>query len=153
MSQAFFIQHLSICNMKLTLASGLTIKKSTIDGKGCFATAHFPKGHKVAEYTGERISHREGQRRLKTRRKHRICELDYGWSIDGSYGGNGTHYINHSCAPNTYMRTTHGHLLFMALRDIRPGEEITCDYISTHHPDTYRCRCKSPECRGTINRK
>ena len=41
------------------------------------------------------------------------------------------------------MRFTRGHLLFMALRDIGPGEEITCDYISTHHPDDYRCRCKA----------
>ena len=50
------------------------------------------------------------------------------------------------------MRLTRGHILFMALRDIRPGEEITCDYISTHHPDDYRCRCKAEGCRGTINR-
>jgi SET domain-containing protein len=148
--------HLSfpfVHHMKLKLASGLAIKKSTIDGKGCFATTHFPKGRKVAEYAGERITRSEGKRRLKTCRKHRICELDYGWSIDGSRGGNGTQYINHSCEPNTYMRVTRGHFLFMALRDIHPGEEITCDYISTYHPDKYPCRCNSTKCRGTINRK
>jgi SET domain-containing protein len=50
------------------------------------------------------------------------------------------------------MRVTRGHLIFMALRDINPGEEITCDYVSTHHPDTYRCHCKAEGCRGTINR-
>jgi uncharacterized protein len=135
------------------LAPGLAIQKSPIDGKGCFATRLFPKGRKIAEYAGEVITRREVARRVKTRRKHRICAVSYNRHLDGARGGNGTHYINHSCRPNCYMRTTYGHLLFIALRDIRPGEEITCDYISTHHPDDYRCRCKSPDCRGTINRK
>ena len=139
--------------MPLKLADGLALAKSPIDGKGCFATRFFPKGRKIAEYAGELISRREVARRVRTRRKHRICAINYYWSIDGSRGGNGTQYINHSCQPNSYMRVTRGHLLFMALRDIRPGEEITCDYVSTHHPDDYRCRCKSPKCRGTINKK
>ena len=136
----------------MKLADGLAIKKSPINGKGCFAAAFFPKGRKIAEYAGELISRREVARRVRTSRKHRVCAVNNYWSIDGSRGGNGTHYINHSCDPNSYMRVTRGHLLFMALRDIRPGEEITCDYISTHHPDTYRCRCKSSDCRGTINK-
>ena len=138
--------------MSLKLAPGLTVGKSSIDGKGCFATQFFPKGRKIAEYAGELISRREVARRVRTRRKHRICALDSYWSLDGARGGNGTHYINHSCTPNCYMRTSGRRLLFMALRDIRPGEEITCDYIATHHPDDYRCRCKSAKCRGTINR-
>jgi SET domain-containing protein len=137
----------------MKLAPGLAIQKSPIDGRGCFATQFFPKGKKVAEYAGEMISEREVERRVRARRKHRICAIDEDHHLDGARGGNGTHYINHSCQPNCYMRITHGHLLFMALRDIRPGEEITCDYISTHHPDTYRCRCKAEGCRGTINKK
>ena len=139
--------------MTLKLAPGLAIQKSPIDGKGCFATRLFPRGRKIAEYAGELITAREAERRAKTRLKHRICAIDYDYSLDGSHGGNGTHYINHSCRPNCYMRVTSGHILFMALRDINPGEEITCDYVSTHHPDTYRCRCKAEGCRGTINKK
>ena len=138
--------------MTRKLAPGLAIRKSSIDGKGCFATQLFPRGRKIAEYTGELISEREVERRVRTRRKQRICAIEHDRHLDGSRGGNGTHYINHSCRPNSYMRVTRGHLLFMALRDILPGEEITCDYISTHHPDTYRCRCKVDGCRGTINK-
>ena len=111
--------------MPLKLAPGLAIQKSPIDGKGCFATQFFPKGRKIAEYTGELISEREVLRRVRGRRKHRICALDGGRHLDGARGGNGTHYMNHSCRPNCYMRVTRGHLLFMALRDIHPGEEIT----------------------------
>ncbi len=135
-----------------TLADGLTVAESPINGRGCFATAFFPKGRKIAEYAGERIARREVARRTRRRRKLRICGIDSYWSIDGSVGGNGTHYINHSCEPNSYLKTLYGHLLFIALRDIRPGEEITVDYILTHHSDRKKCRCQSPSCRGTINR-
>jgi len=136
----------------MILAPGLDVRKSPIDGKGCFATRFFPKGKKIAEYTGELIGEREVARRVRTRRKHRICALDEDRHLDGARGGNGTHYINHSCRPNSYMRITRGHILFMALRDIRPGEEITIDYETTLHSDKKKCRCHAPGCRGTINK-
>ncbi len=139
--------------MKLKLAPGLTIGESKIHGRGCFAASFFPKGRKIAEYAGEAISGREARRRLKRRRVHRACGVDEDHYLDGARGGNGTHYINHSCAPNSYMKIVHGHILFMALRDIHPGEEITLDYQDTYHPDSKRCRCKAPTCRGTINKK
>jgi SET domain-containing protein len=133
------------------LAPGLAVKDSPINGKGCFATAHFAKGRKIAEYAGERISTREAARRAHRRRILRICAINRRWSLDGARGGNGTHYINHSCEPNCYMRITRGHILFMALKDISPGEEITLDYESTLHSDEKKCRCKAATCRGTIN--
>ena len=138
--------------MRLKLADGLTIKKSPINGKGCFATARFPRGRKIAEYAGERITDAEATRRAEGRRILRICAVDEEWSVDGSRGGNGTHYINHSCAPNSYVKILRGHILFFALRDIRPGDEITVDYLLTLHPDTKRCHCKAANCRGTINK-
>ena len=138
--------------MTLKLAPGLSIKKSPITGKGCFATVHFRRGKKIAEYTGERIPDIEARRRSRNRRILRICDIDGRWSLDGSRGGNGTHYINHSCEPNVYLKTIHGHLLFFALRDIRPGEEITIDYENTLHPDSKRCSCGALSCRRTINK-
>jgi len=138
--------------VKLKLAPGLTIGKSTINGKGCFATVSFRRGKKIAEYMGERISDLEAQKRARNRRVLRICDIDGRWSLDGARGGNGTHYINHSCQPNAYMRTLYGHVLFFALRDIKPGEEITIDYEQTLHPDSKRCACGAKTCRGTINK-
>ena len=137
--------------VKLKLAPGLSISRSPINGKGCFATQVFKRRRKIAEYTGEIIPDREAQRRAH-RAKLRICDIDGRFSIDGSRGGNGTHYINHSCTPNAYMRTLHDHVLFFALRDIAPGEEITIDYEETLHSDRKRCRCGAVNCRGTINR-
>jgi SET domain-containing protein len=137
--------------MKLKLAPGLAIQNSPINGKGCFATHHFKKWHKIANYEGEWISNKEAKRR-SGRRILRICGIDRRWSIDGSRGGNGTHYVNHSCTPNSFTRTMHGQLIFFALRDIEPGEEITIDYLATLHPDTKRCTCGAPTCRKTINK-
>jgi len=138
--------------MTLKLANGLSIRKSSINGKGCFATIYFPRGRKIAEYTGERIPDLEATRRARNRRVLRICDVDGRWSIDGSRGGNGTHYINHSCGPNTYVRTIYGHVIFFALCDILPGEEITIDYEHTLHPNSKRCSCRAHSCRGTINK-
>ena len=139
--------------MRLKLAPGLTVKKSRINGKGCFATLHFPRGRKIAEYAGERISDAEANRRAAGRRILRICAIDSRWSLDGSRGGNGTHYINHSCEPNSFMKILYGHIQFYALRDIRPGEEITVDYESTLHSDRKRCFCGAKTCRGRINKQ
>jgi SET domain-containing protein len=137
----------------MKLARGLAIRKSKINGKGCFATIPFKHRRKIAEYTGERISDLEAQRRARGRRILRICDIDGRWSLDGARGGNGTHYINHSCGPNAFMRTISGHVLFFALRDIHTGEEITIDYGQTLHPDSKRCFCGAKHCRGTINKR
>ena len=137
----------------MKLAHGLAIRKSAINGKGCFATIPFKRRRKIAEYTGERISDLEARRRARNRQVLRICDIDGRFSLDGARGGNGTHYINHSCQPNAFMRTLYGHVLFFALRDIRPGEEITIDYEQTLHPDSKRCLCGAPSCRGKINKQ
>ena len=138
--------------MKLQLAPGLEIKESSINGKGCYATKAFSGSRKIAEYAGERISNAEANRRAD-RKTLRICAINNRWSLDGSRGGNGTHYINHSCVPNAFMQILYDHILFFALRDINPGEEITIDYESTLHSDDKRCICGAKGCRGTINRQ
>lgn len=138
--------------MSSALASGLKVARSAIHGRGCFATKRFARRKKIAEYTGERITNAEAERRGH-RRVLRISGLDNRWSIDGSRGGNGTHYINHSCRPNSYMQTIGRRLIVLALRDIRPGEEVTVDYVSSMHSDRKRCTCKAAGCRGTINKR
>ena len=56
--------------------------------------------------------------------------------------------INHSCDPNTYIRTIAGDRYVVALRPIRPGEEITYDYCVNGDGDTaWECSCGSPACR------
>jgi len=136
---------------KTRLAPGIEIRRSKIEGKGCFAAVAFKRGRKVAEYAGERISRHEVARRVKNKRRLYICGVDSYWAIDGSRGGNGTQFINHSCEPNCYSKVIHGHILFFALRDIEPGEEILLDYSESYHSNRKRCTYGAPSCRGRIN--
>ena len=120
-------------------------------GLGLFATKPIKRGAYIATYRGRRITSEEADRR-EARGARYMFELTKRWTIDGSPRWNVARYINHSCRPNAYMKTLYGHVLFFALRDIRRGEEITVDYEDTLHPDSKRCRCRVPGCRGTINR-
>jgi hypothetical protein len=61
-------------------------------------------------------------------------------------------HINHSCDPNSYVKTLHGRRFVIALRDIRPGEEITYDYCINGGGDTvWTCHCGAARCRHEIH--
>ena len=129
---------------------GLTVKKSSLHGLGCFATVHLPKGNRIAEYVGEKISRKEAMRRMKRPGGKRISELEADWYIDGSVEGNQTQYINHSCDPNADAFVIGGSLFIFALRKIVPGEEITVDYLNSFEQDQSVCQCRTASCRQRI---
>jgi hypothetical protein len=58
-------------------------------------------------------------------------------------------YVNHSCAPNAGLS---GQIGLIAMRDIRPGEEVTYDYaMSDGSPyDEFDCCCGAEQCRGRV---
>ena len=57
-------------------------------------------------------------------------------------------FTNHSCAPNIGVQ---GQIVFVAMRDIRAGEELTHDWATTDDDDyEIACNCGAPGCRGTI---
>jgi uncharacterized protein len=128
----------------------LVIKPSEIDGRGVFARRRITARRKIGELTGEFIGLREARRRAAARRRIAIVELPDGGAIDASVGGNEFRYINHSCMPNAYMRLIGRRVEFYSLRDIRPGEEITCDYGDTQHDGKLPCRCRRPGCRSFL---
>jgi len=135
----------------ISLAPGLNVKESGIEGFGCFAARDFGKGRTIAEYAGEKISRHEIGRRVHGKRRIYICGINTYWAIDGSRGGNGTQFINHSCTPNAFLRVLRNRIVFFARRDIKAGEEITLDYIDSYHSDRKACMCGTLKCRGTIN--
>jgi SET domain-containing protein len=60
-------------------------------------------------------------------------------------------YTNHSCDPNIALQ---GQIVFVAMRDIAAGEELTHDWATTDDDDdTMTCHCGSPRCRGTVSGK
>lgn len=138
--------------MTQTLAFGLAIGKSRIHGKGCFAAIPFHQNQRIAEYVGERISLAEAERRRRAIGEQCICDVDSDWAIDGSRGGNGTQYVNHSCQPNSYVIVSEKRIFIYALREIAPGEEITTDYLYELYSDQKTCRCRTATCYETKSR-
>jgi SET domain-containing protein len=130
----------------------MEIRESKIHRRGVYAGERIPKGRKVIEYTGERISRRETKKRGQGSITY-LFTLDGYWTIDGAVGGSGAEIINHSCEPNLYTRIVRGHILYVSKRAIRRGEELTVDYRFSDKLDAVTCRCGSRVCRGTINVK
>ncbi len=128
----------------------LRVGSSKIHRWGVYAAEDIPANRKVIEYTGEKIGPREVKQRAST---PYLFVLDDHWTIDGAAGGSGAQLINHSCAPNLVSRIMQGHVLYMSLRAIHKGEELTVDYNYDDTDDTMHCRCGKPKCRGTINQK
>jgi SET domain-containing protein len=136
------------------------VRGSRIHGRGMFAVQEIPKGTRIIEYTGERITKAEGWRR-ELRRQERAkrggdgCiytfELNTKVDIDGRVLWNTARYINHSCSPNCESQIVRGHVWIVAVRKIRPGEELTYDYYYDYdHYHEHPCRCGSDNCAGFI---
>ena len=122
-------------------------KKSKIDGTGAFAGETIPARKKMGELGGEIITQREGRKRAIAMSRVAMVEFGNGKSLDASIHPNALRYINHSCGPNAYMRVRYPRVEFYALREIKMGEEITCNYGLTHHDGKLPCRCGSPKCK------
>ena len=138
------------------------LRYSPIQGVGAFAIQDIPKGTRIIEYVGEKISNAECDRRYddeKMSRHHTfLFILNKKQVIDANYGGNESMYINHSCDPNCETFIPRGRIWIESMRDITAGEELTYDYMydmdrSYTDDDLFRlygCKCGSPKCRGTI---
>lgn len=129
----------------------LVLDRSPIHRWGVYAGEAIPARRKVIEYTGEMVSRREAKRRSDRRARVYLFRIDDYWCKDGAVGGSGAEYINHSCDPNLFFRVTYRHILYIAKRDIVPGEELTVDYQFAADAQKVRCVCGAPTCRGTIN--
>lgn len=129
----------------------IKLAKSKIHRWGLYAGEFIPARRKVIEYLGERISRRETKRRADSSEMIYLFTLDNYWCLDGSVGGSGAEYINHSCEPNLVTRIIRGHIIYLSARDIKPGEELTVDYRFDKKVERVECKCGTPKCRGTIN--
>lgn len=151
--------------MKLPMHSADTplfeLRSSPIQGTGAFATTTIPKGTRIIEYVGEKISNREADRRYddETMNRHHtfLFTLNDRYVVDAAVGGNESRFINHSCAPNCEAVIERGHIYIEALENIPPGTELAYDYAYERADDhtqddeaLYVCRCGAATCRGTI---
>jgi uncharacterized protein len=113
-------------------------------GLGLFAVKPIAAKAYIVTYRGKRIPTAEAHRREREGKAKYMFEIDRRWTIDGSSRRNLGRYINHACRPNCEAVLRQGRMIFVALRDIAPGEEITLDYGKDYFDlfiAPFGCRC------------
>lgn len=58
-------------------------------------------------------------------------------------------FCNHSCQPNSLLL---GPSMEICVREIKAGEELTCDYGCYNREQDLVCKCGRAQCRGIIKR-
>jgi SET domain-containing protein len=128
---------------------GLIIRSSSIHAAGCYTTAPIPKGVKVVEYTGPRLSKRQADKRYQDSRITYLFGVGDGTRVINGHGM--AMFINHSCDPNCETEELRGRIWIMSIRPIAAGEELTYDYnLYDGDEDEARCYCGAPTCRKTM---
>jgi SET domain-containing protein len=139
----------------------IEVRNSPVHGRGVFAVAHIPKGTRIVEYLGDRISHAAADARYEDHDESDnhtfLFIVDKHTVIDAGVGGNDARFINHQCAGNCESVIENRRVFIDAARDIAAGDELGYDYEIGREKDDppnvdeiYACRCGSPQCRGTM---
>jgi hypothetical protein len=126
----------------------LITRSSDIHAAGCFTLEDIPKGTVVLEYTGERISKEEGDRRYEGRTFTYLFGIGDGKIVIDGHGMG--MFVNHSCQPNCEIDEVGGRIFIRTLRKLRAGEELTYDYWLYDGDDDAPCYCGSKRCRGSM---
>ncbi len=145
--------------MKKVNTSFIVVKNSKIHNKGVFAKKDIPKGTKVIEYVGEKITKAEAEKRaekqMKKSKNHTadggvyIFELNKKYDIDGKVPWNPARFINHSCNPNCETESDEKHIWIVAIKNIKKGEELNYNYgYDLENYKEHPCKCNSENCVG-----
>jgi SET domain-containing protein len=129
------------------------VRESPIHGRGLFATADIKKDETVAVKGGHIVT-RAQLGEITPRLGPVEIQIDsdlYIAPVTQEEREGSMLYSNHSCDANLGMR---GEITFVAMRDIRAGEELTHDWATTDDDDySVKCKCGSANCRGTLTGK
>ncbi len=129
------------------------VRESSIHGKGLFAKQAIPAGEIVAVKGGHILTKREWPTLEKSLgpAEVQISEELFIAPVGQDQREGYMLYTNHSCDPNIAIQ---GQIVFVAMRDIAPGEELTHDWATTDDLDyVMECKCGSPNCRRTVTGK
>lgn len=153
---------------KSTARKKIAARLSPIHGNGVFATELIKKGERIVRYKGKLRSHDEVDEQYGDEDEDGhtfLFTLNDDYVVDANVGGNIARWINHSCKPNCESEIeenpkgkSHKDKVFIhAIRDIKPGEELTYNYgIVLDEPHTkkvkklWACKCGAKNCSGTM---
>ena len=137
------------------------VRKSSIHNKGVFAKVDIPKGVKIIEYLGDKITKAESEKRAiaplkksKLSDKHGavyIFTLNSRFDIDGNVPHNKARFINHSCDPNCETQIINKRIWIVSLKRIKKDEEISYNYgYDIDDYEEHVCKCGAKNCAGYI---
>lgn len=126
------------------------VGQSPIVGRGLFARTAIARGEVVCVKGGHLLNKVE-------RKVHKEVVKDADLQItDDLFLAPGTEtefedvmmFLNHSCEPNVGIQ---GQIVFVALREIAVGEELTLDYGTIDYDsEPMTCRCGATLCRQVV---
>ncbi len=129
------------------------VKPSAIHGRGLFAIAPIAQGEIVCIKGGhifDRQTLRAVQPALGAAEIQIAEDLFIGPLTEEERAGSMI-FSNHSCAPNIGVQ---GQIVFVALRDLIAGEELTHDWATTDDDDyELSCNCGAADCRKVLTGK
>ena len=137
-------------------------RKSSVHGRGLFASQYIKKGSQIIEYVGDKVTKREGDRRadkqINKAKKNKnngmvyVFELNQRYDIDGDVPHNHARLINHSCNPNCEVVIDNNRLWISAIKNIKKNNELSYNYGYSYDTDydEHICKCGSSKCVGYI---
>ncbi|KAL9224144.1 hypothetical protein vseg_000210 [Gypsophila vaccaria] len=140
----------------------IKIVKTGLCGWGVVAAESINKGDFVIEYVGEVVDDVECTQRLwamknKDVKNFYMCEIRKDFTIDATFKGNASRFLNHSCDPNCKMEKwqVEGEVRVgvFATRAIDVGEPLTYDYRFVQFGPEVKCHCGAANCQGYLGAK
>jgi SET domain-containing protein len=134
------------------------IKKSKIDnkGRGLYATKNIKAGTKIINYIGKIITNKEVEEsdKFDNTKPIYLFTLNKKYTLDGDFSWNIAVLVNHSCDNNCDYEGKGLRVWIKAIKDIKKGEEFTCDYGFGFDKDfkQFKCKCGAKNCCGFIVR-
>ena len=135
------------------------VKKSNIDrnGQGLYATKDIKAGTRIIDYVGKIITKKQTgeSKKFDNSKPIYLFDLNSRYDLDGNVSWNTARLINHSCLNNCDYEGKGLKIWVNANRDIKMGEELTCNYGFSYDSDykQFPCKCGSKNCVGYIVRE
>jgi uncharacterized protein len=130
-------------------APRLLVRSSSIHAAGCYTLDAIPRGRRIIEYDGVRITKAVADERYADRPVTYL--FGFGGKGDVIDGFGTAMFLNHSCDPNCETEEQGGRIFIKATRNIAAGEELLYEYnLYDSDEDTADCYCGAPQCRGTM---
>lgn len=128
--------------------SDVSVRSSPIQGLGVFARRTFATGEAVLVREERPLAPGQTLNEARGEIEAHCDRLEGGRRV---YLGYPARFINHSCDPNAFLRRQDGLNHVVALKPIRPNEEILLHYgVNRSKGEPLRCNCGSERCIGFV---